>query len=71
MRSRCKKLLLHYQFIKLLIGVAFEIRKRAARFIFITCSRSLMDKTLVCGTETPGSIPGGSTRTNENLSRLV
>ncbi len=28
---------------------------------FLKRSRSLMDKTLVCGTEALGSIPGGST----------
>ncbi len=32
------------------------------RIGLVNCSRSLMDKMLVCGTSAPGSIPGESTK---------
>lgn len=47
---------------KVSVGVLAPIRSFS--ITFLVCSRSLMDKMLVCGTSAPGSIPGGSTNSN-------
>ncbi len=36
-----------------------------------SCSPSLMDKTSVCGTDAPGSIPGGSTECKGAFGRFL
>lgn len=43
-----------------------EHKEKPAFLWSLTCSRSLMDKMLVCGTSAPGSIPGESTKAQEN-----